>query len=82
MAYVIVKSAISPRPGNWVLERSLDGEAFSPWQFYALSDQECHTFYGMEATPGRPRYGADNDVICTSYFSRLNPLEGGEVRGR
>lgn len=41
VAYVIVKTAISPRPGNWILERSLDGVEWLPWQFYAVSDAEC-----------------------------------------
>nr|XP_053638426.1 laminin subunit alpha-1-like [Cherax quadricarinatus] len=79
VAYVIVKSAVSPRPGNWVLERSLDGRAFHPWQYYALSDAECLTAFGVLPTQGRPTYTSDTQVICTSYFSRLNPLEGGEV---
>lgn len=80
VAYVIVKSAVSPRPGNWILERSLDGRRFEPWQYYALSDAECLAFYGVQPTRGRPSYATDTQVICTSYFSRLNPLEGGEVR--
>ncbi|XP_063590781.1 laminin subunit alpha lam-3-like isoform X2 [Penaeus indicus] len=79
VAYVIVKSAVSPRPGNWILERSLDGRRFEPWQYYALSDAECLSFYGVQPTRGRPSYATDTQVICTSYFSRLNPLEGGEV---
>ncbi|KAK3888300.1 hypothetical protein Pcinc_007633, partial [Petrolisthes cinctipes] len=78
VAYVIVKSAISPRPGNWILERSLDGRRFYPWQYYAISDDECHSAYGVSATRGRPTYTSDTQVICTSYFSRLQ-LEGGEV---
>lgn len=79
VAYVVVKSAISPRPGNWIMERSLDGRHYSPWQYYAVSDRECRERYGVPATPGRPRYTHDTEVICTSYFSRLTPFEGGEV---
>lgn len=45
VAYVVVKSAISPRPGNWILERSIDGVTFLPWQYYALSEAECLTRY-------------------------------------
>jgi len=31
-------------------------------------------------TVGVPRYRSDADVICTSAFSQLDPLENGEVR--
>lgn len=31
-------------------------------------------------TLGPPTYRNDTEVICTSYYSRLNPLEHGEVR--
>jgi laminin, alpha 1/2 len=79
VAYVIVKAGISPRPGNWILERSLDGKTFFPWQYYAISDQECETWFGVSAIPGRPTYRADSEVICTSYYSKLDPFEGGEV---
>jgi hypothetical protein len=80
VAYVIVKSAISPRPANWILERSVDGSTYRPWQYYAHSDDECWTRYGIEPTRGKPSYKTDSDVICTSYYSKLNPLEGGEVQ--
>ncbi|XP_068083310.1 laminin subunit alpha-1 [Anabrus simplex] len=79
VAYVIVKAAISPRPANWILERSTDGSTFSPWQYYAQSDEECWTRYGLQPTPGKPTYKSDQDVICTSFYSKLNPLEGGEI---
>lgn len=77
--YVIVKAANSPRPGTWVLERSMDGENYQPWQYYAISDQECMDRFGIEATPGKPRFKSATDVICTSYYSKLLPLENGEV---
>ncbi|XP_064107459.1 laminin subunit alpha lam-3-like isoform X1 [Macrobrachium nipponense] len=79
VAYVIVKSAVSPRPGNWILERSVEGRNFQPWQYYAISDSECQNFYEVPPTRGRPSYTSDSQVICTSYFSRLNPLEDGEI---
>lgn len=66
--------------GNWILERSLDGVTFDPWQFYAISDSECLSRYNMAPTLGPPTYRNDTEVICTSYYSRLNPLEHGEVR--
>ncbi|KAL6097440.1 lama1 [Pungitius sinensis] len=79
VAYIIIKAANSPRPGNWILERSLDGVTFDPWQFYALSDSECLSRYNMTPRLGPPTYKSDTEVICTSYYSRLNPLEHGEI---
>jgi len=79
VAYIIIKAAVSPRPGNWILERSTDGRQWDPWQYYAISDEECWNKYQLRAKPGKPHYTHDEEVICTSYYSSLNPLEGGEV---
>ncbi|XP_078543662.1 laminin subunit alpha-1 [Lissotriton helveticus] len=79
VAYVIIKAANSPRPGNWILERSIDGVDFTPWQYYAISDTECLTRYNVTPRLGSPTYKKDNEVICTSYYSRLVPLEHGEI---
>ncbi|XP_010636969.1 laminin subunit alpha-1 isoform X1 [Fukomys damarensis] len=79
VAYIIIKAANAPRPGNWILERSLDGVTFSPWQYYAVSDSECLTRYNITPRRGPPTYRADDEVICTSYYSRLVPLEHGEI---
>ena len=80
IAYVIVKAANSPRPGNWILERSLDGVDYQPWQYYAITDSECLTRYNIHPRPGTPSYMKDDEVICTSYYSKIHPLENGEVR--
>ena len=45
MAYVVIKAAISARPGNWILERSIDGVHYAPWQYYGISDAECLSRY-------------------------------------
>ncbi|XP_015258513.1 PREDICTED: laminin subunit alpha-1-like, partial [Cyprinodon variegatus] len=79
VAYIIIKAANSPRPGNWILERSLDGVTFDPWQYYAISDSECLSHYNVTPRLGPPTYRSDTEVICTSYYSRLNPLENGEI---
>uniref|UniRef100_A0A8C8K1V3 Laminin, alpha 1 n=1 Tax=Oncorhynchus tshawytscha TaxID=74940 RepID=A0A8C8K1V3_ONCTS len=79
VAYIIIKAANSPRPGNWVLERSMDGVEFTPWQYYAISDTECLTRYNITPRFGPPTYKRDDEVICTSYYSRLVPLEHGEI---
>lgn len=80
MAYVIIKSANAPRPGAWVLEKSIDGVDYRAWQYFARNDMECLEQYGVPATKGKPHYATDSDVICTSYYSKLTPLENGEVR--
>ncbi|XP_033856869.3 laminin subunit alpha-1-like [Acipenser ruthenus] len=79
VAYIIIKAANSPRPGNWILERSMDGIEFQPWQYYAISDTECLTRYNVTPRIGPPTYKRDDEVICTSYYSRLVPLEHGEI---
>lgn len=79
VAYVIFKAANSPRPGNWILERSIDGQNYMPWQYYSVSDSDCWNTYGIAPTIGIPRYKSDSEVICTSYYSRLDPLVNGEV---
>lgn len=75
-----MKAANSPRPGNWILERSLDGVDYQPWQYYAITDSECLTRYNIHPRPGTPSYVKDDEVICTSYYSKIHPLENGEVR--
>ncbi|XP_043920288.1 laminin subunit alpha-2 isoform X4 [Protopterus annectens] len=79
IAYVIVKAANSPRPGNWILERSLDGVTYSAWQYYAVTDSECITRYNIVPQKGPPSYRKDDEVICTSYYSKIHPLEHGEI---
>jgi laminin alpha 1/2 len=78
---LIVKSAVSPRPGVWVLEKSLDGLQFTPWQYFAPSDLECRNRFGVSLRAGaRPPVYTDDEAVCTAHYSRLEPLEGGEVR--
>ncbi|KAM3839038.1 laminin subunit alpha-1 [Vipera latastei] len=79
VAYIIIKAANAPRPGNWILERSVNGIEFSPWQYYAISDTECLTRYNVTPRLGPPTYKKDDEVICTSYYSKLVPLEHGEI---
>lgn len=68
----------SPRPGVWSLDRSTDfGKTWSTWQYFADSPADCYNFFGirdakMDAT-------TDSEVICTTEFSKIVPLEGGEV---
>ncbi|XP_055005634.1 LOW QUALITY PROTEIN: laminin subunit alpha-2 [Boleophthalmus pectinirostris] len=79
IAYVIIKAANSPRPGNWVLERSIDGVTYEPWQYYAITDTECLTRFNITPRTGPPSYTRDDEVICTSFYSKIHPLENGEI---
>jgi len=79
VSYLILKSGPSPRPGNWILERSLNGHRWAPWQYFASTDRECWRAFGVEPTRGKPAYKSDDEVICTSYFSNIRPLENGEI---
>nr|XP_051707297.1 laminin subunit alpha-3 isoform X2 [Oryctolagus cuniculus] len=77
VAYVLIKFANSPRPDLWVLERSVDfGSTYSPWQFFAHSKRDCLEQFGKEANTAVTR---DDDVLCTTEYSRIVPLENGEV---
>lgn len=80
IAYVIVKAANSPRPGNWILERSIDDIEYKPWQYHAMTDSECLLLYNIQPRTGPPSYAKDDEVICTSFYSKIHPLENGEVR--
>ncbi|XP_069370850.1 laminin subunit alpha-2 isoform X9 [Paralichthys olivaceus] len=79
IAYLIIKAANSPRPGNWVLERSIDGVTFEPWQYYAITETECLTRFNINPRRGPPSYTRDDEVICTSFYSKIHPLENGEI---
>ena len=69
--------ANSPRPGVFALERSTDyGQTWEAWQYFADTLSDCRTFFGDNFEEGITR---DDSVICTTEYSRVVPLEGGEV---
>lgn len=77
--YVSLKSAISPRPTSWVLERSFDGIDFVPWQYFGANDDDCRNQFNL---PGQNEpYVFENDVqiICSTQYAKAIPLENGEV---
>uniref|UniRef100_A0A3Q3EKF8 Laminin, alpha 5 n=1 Tax=Labrus bergylta TaxID=56723 RepID=A0A3Q3EKF8_9LABR len=77
VAYVLIKFANSPRPDLWVLERSVDfGQTYKPWQFFASSKRDCIERFGQKTIE---RINNDDDVICTTEYSRIVPLENGEI---
>ncbi|CAJ1072333.1 laminin subunit alpha-3-like [Xyrichtys novacula] len=77
VAYVLIKFANSPRPDLWVLERSVDyGRTFNPWQYFAHSKRECIERFGKQPNV---RVLNDDDQLCTTEYSRIVPLENGEI---
>ncbi|XP_068614972.1 laminin subunit alpha-3-like [Brachionichthys hirsutus] len=77
VAYVLIKFANSPRPDLWVLERSVDnGRTFTPWQYFAHSKHECIERFGKQPNA---RILHDDDQLCTTEYSRIVPLENGEI---
>ena len=79
MAYIVIKFANSPRAGRWVLERSLDGEHFTPWQYFANHPSECERLFGTQPLGSQDILDFDDEVRCTKDFSEIPPLENGEV---
>ncbi|XP_010119438.1 PREDICTED: laminin subunit alpha-3, partial [Chlamydotis macqueenii] len=77
VAYILIKFANSPRPDLWILERSVDfGRTYTPWQYFAHSKADCLERFRKEANLPVRR---DNDVLCTTEYSRILPLENGEI---
>lgn len=77
VAYVLIKFANSPRPDLWVLERSTDfGLTYQPWQFFASSKRDCLERFGARTLE---RVSRDDDAVCTTEYSRIVPLENGEI---
>ncbi|ESO94906.1 hypothetical protein LOTGIDRAFT_144813 [Lottia gigantea] len=77
VAYVFIKMANSPRPGVWALLRSTDfGDSWKPWQYFADTPSDCMEFF---KTPADQRIQYDDQVLCTTEFSKVVPLENGEI---
>jgi len=78
VAYIFIKMANSPRPGVFALERSNDyAETWQAWQYFADTPSDCEQFFGdvgYSETISR-----DDSVICSTDYSKVVPLEGGEV---
>lgn len=80
MVFISLKSAISPRPASWILERSFDGTDFIPWQYFGANDAECRHRYNLPGQNEPYDFKSDADIICSTQFSKAIPLEHGEVR--
>lgn len=67
----------SSRPAVAVVERSRNfGQTYEEYQFYS---DDCAGDFGL---PDRSTRNSIDEVICTSEFSDLQPLTGGEVNIR
>lgn len=75
----MIKAAISPRPSAWILEKSLDGDIYVPWQFFATSESDCQSRFGLAANNGKYIFQHDQEVICSTQFSKVVPMENGEI---
>jgi laminin, alpha 1/2 len=80
VAYIIIKAANSPRPAAWELSRSLDGVNYTPWQYFARTEEECMDLFGVTGTMGRTKFTSDDQIICSTDYSRIHPLEDGEIQ--
>ena len=68
----------APRPGVFVLERSTDhGHTWKAWQYFADTDSDCNTIFGAENYDEDIK--TDDSVLCATEYSKVVPLEGGEV---
>jgi laminin, alpha 1/2 len=76
---ISLKSAISPRPASWILEKSVDGEAYDVWQYFGANEVDCQKRFNISANNANYIFKHDSEVICSTQFSKLIPLENGEA---
>ncbi|XP_028968222.1 laminin subunit alpha [Galendromus occidentalis] len=77
VAYVYIEMGISPRPGVWALERSVDdGKTYQAWQYFASDEAECRKYFGQDVEFKITR---DDSVICDTSYSNILPFQGGEI---
>ncbi|SPP85142.1 laminin subunit alpha [Drosophila guanche] len=77
VAYLFIRMGNSPRPGLWTLEKSVDyGKTWTPWQHFSDTPADCETYFGKDTYKPISR---DDDVICTTEYSKIVPLENGEI---
>ncbi|XP_037946379.1 laminin subunit alpha-like [Teleopsis dalmanni] len=77
VAYLFIRMGNSPRPGLWTLEKSTDyGKTWTPWQHFSDTPADCETYFGKDTYKPITR---DDDVICTTEYSKIVPLENGEI---
>ncbi|XP_046665340.1 laminin subunit gamma-1 isoform X1 [Homalodisca vitripennis] len=71
----------SPRPESFAIyKRTTENSPWVPFQFYSAS---CRDTYGLPDTKDprtpAPREGEETRALCTSEYSDISPLTGGQV---
>ncbi|VUZ56348.1 unnamed protein product [Hymenolepis diminuta] len=86
IVFVLLRMGDSPRPANWILEKSIDGKDFQPWVFFAENAQQCISMYQPTVnktlritSDSRPHKLGNAEVYCTTYFSQPQNLQAGEI---
>ncbi|VDM31174.1 unnamed protein product [Hydatigera taeniaeformis] len=86
IVFILLRMGDSPRPANWILEKSIDGKVFHPWVFFAENAYQCQTLYQpmlnvtLRVTGNsRPHRLGNNEVYCTTFFSQPQNLQAGEI---
>lgn len=49
------------------------------WQYFGLNEMDCQSRYKLPANNGKYSFKYDQEVICSTQFSKTTPLENGEV---
>ncbi|GAB6024921.1 Laminin alpha [Chamberlinius hualienensis] len=70
---VLIKMGPTAKPAIWSVERSIDGQTFSPWIYFVSRPTYCNSFGIKPNMPIRQI----NDVIC--QYSSVNFIEFEEV---
>jgi laminin alpha 1/2 len=75
-----IKSAESPLPKAWILEKSIDGINYTPWQYFASSDADCLARYNLPGRNSNYTLNSNEEIICTTQYSESVRLKYGEAK--
>lgn len=75
-----IKSAESAIPKVWILEKSIDGASYEPWQYFAISDDDCLRRFNLESHNANYIFNNEREVICSTEFAESSRLKYGEAK--
>ncbi|KAG5676021.1 hypothetical protein PVAND_005876 [Polypedilum vanderplanki] len=75
-----IKSAESPLPKAWILEKSIDGENYNEWQYFASSNADCLSRYNRPGRNLNYTLQSNEEIICTTQYSESIRLKYGEAK--